>query len=60
MTDIEEEVRVFTNLVEEPDIAADAGVPDIRAGPLSGSQSRVPRVLGQKPQMAVYLTPLLS
>ena len=34
---IEEKIRVLPNLVEEPEVAADAGVPHIRARPLSGS-----------------------
>lgn len=60
VANIEEQMRVLANLIEEADVAADASVPDIRAGPLSRSQAWMARILRQQAQMAVYLAPLLG
>lgn len=59
MSHVEQQVVAFANLIEQSDVPTHPCVPELGAGPSSGSQTRMPRILRQQTEAGIDLTPLL-
>lgn len=59
MSHVEQQVVAFANLVEQPDVPTHPRVPELGAGPSSGSQTRMPGILRQQTEVGIDLTTLL-